>query len=182
MSNAPRIVPYYTLDDYRHWKDEWELIDGVPFAMSPSPFGPHERIVSRLAFQLQQQIQANRCDCQVYTNLDWIVSNDTVIRPGVMVVCGSQPKRHQEQPPTLMAEVLSDSTRRKDLIAKRSLANEYGVPHYVIIDPEARSVTVIGKVDGERNVDGPQPFEVTLGDRCRVSFIAETLFDPVSSD
>ena len=26
---------YYTYEDYRQWKGDWELIDGVPFAMAP---------------------------------------------------------------------------------------------------------------------------------------------------
>ena len=26
---------YYTYDQYMTWDDSWELIDGVPYAMSP---------------------------------------------------------------------------------------------------------------------------------------------------
>lgn len=51
MSTVPRYIPRYTIDDYQHWEGDWELIDGVPIAMTPSPFGHHERIVSRLSFE-----------------------------------------------------------------------------------------------------------------------------------
>ena len=76
MSTAPRYVPHYTVEDYGHWEGDWELIDGVPISMSPSPFGPHERIVSRLALQLGTQIKDHGRLCEVYTNLDWIVSDE----------------------------------------------------------------------------------------------------------
>jgi len=45
MSAAPRYIPNYTVNDYMLWEGDWQLIDGVPIAMSPSPFGQHERIV-----------------------------------------------------------------------------------------------------------------------------------------
>ena len=51
MSTAPRYVPHYTVSEYARWEGDWELIDGVPIAMSPSPFGPHERVGSELSRQ-----------------------------------------------------------------------------------------------------------------------------------
>ena len=93
MSTASRFVPNYTVDDYRHWEGDWQLIEGVPVAMSPSPFGPHERIVAEFVKSFGSQIDQQGCDCRVYAGLDWIVSNDTVVRPDVMVVCGPQPER-----------------------------------------------------------------------------------------
>lgn len=143
MSTAPRFIPHYTLEDYQHWEGDWELIDGVPISMSPSPFGPHERVITELSRQISNQLLEKECNCRVYTNLDWIISNDTVIRPDLMVVCGDQPERHLERAPELMVEVLSDSTRSRDLTAKRALAHENGVPHYLIIDPIDQSTNHI---------------------------------------
>lgn len=57
--------PNYTVSDYQHWEGEWELIDGIPFSMSPSPFGPHERIITRLSFTIRLQLIANECDCEI---------------------------------------------------------------------------------------------------------------------
>jgi len=28
---------HYTFNDYQHWEGNWELIEGMPYAMSPSP-------------------------------------------------------------------------------------------------------------------------------------------------
>ena len=175
MTRVPRIIPHYTIEDYRHWDGDWELIDGVPIAMSPSPFGPHERIVSRLSFQLQSQIRQNDCRAEVYTNLDWIVSNDTVIRPDVMVICGDQPQRHQESPPALVVEVLSDSTRRTDLIAKRSIVQENRVGHYFVIDRDPNEVHHL-TADGESRPSMDATMQIRLGDQCEIELTFGGLF------
>jgi Uma2 family endonuclease len=110
MSGRPVYVPRYTLADYRQWRGDWQLIDGVAIAMTPSSFGPHERVVSRLSRIIGGQLDAGACRCEVYTNLDWIVSDDTVLRPDLMVVCGDQPQRHLERVPADLAveKVLRD--------------------------------------------------------------------------
>ncbi len=48
MSTVRKYQPHYTVEDYRQWKGDWELWYGTAVAMSPSPFGPHERAVSAL--------------------------------------------------------------------------------------------------------------------------------------
>lgn len=176
MSTAPRHIPHYSVDDYQHWEGDWELIDGVPIAMSPSPFGVHERIVTRLAFQIRSGLQTSDCDCEVYTNLDWVVSHDTVIRPDVMVICGEQPDRHLERPPSLIAEVLSPSTEASDRNAKRSIAQQYGVPNYLIICAQAQTVT---QAAGSTLVMLPGESEslIRLGKDCEISIIPAQLFD-----
>jgi len=34
MSNAVKLLPHYTYSDYENWEGQWELIDGIPYAMS----------------------------------------------------------------------------------------------------------------------------------------------------
>jgi Uma2 family endonuclease len=141
MSTAPRYIPHYTIDDYRQWEGDWELIDGVPISMTPSPFGPHERLVGELFLQVSSGIREQGCDCRAYTNLDWILSRDTVVRPDLMIVCGEQPDRHLEHAPVVAVEVLSPSTRERDLTVKQTLYRESGVKHCLVIDPDDRRLT-----------------------------------------
>ena len=42
MSSVIKILPYYTYEDYCHWEGRWELIDGIPYAMSPAPNPIHQ--------------------------------------------------------------------------------------------------------------------------------------------
>lgn len=35
--SAVRILPHYTYSDYCNWEGRWELIEWIPYAMSPAP-------------------------------------------------------------------------------------------------------------------------------------------------
>ena len=35
MQKAHEYLPHYTYEDYCMWEGNWELIDGIPYAMSP---------------------------------------------------------------------------------------------------------------------------------------------------
>ena len=140
MSTAPRYEPHYSVSDYLQWEGEWELWNGTAVAMSPSPLGPHERAAAKLVFQIESCLQAQGCTCATYAGLDWIVSDDTVVRPDVMVVCGSQPGRHLERPPALAIEILGDATADKDRTAKRRLYELTGVGHYLLVDPIVKTI------------------------------------------
>ena len=36
---------YYTYDDYIKWEGDWELIDGIAYAMAPSPLKTHQNLL-----------------------------------------------------------------------------------------------------------------------------------------
>jgi hypothetical protein len=40
MSSAVKILPHYTYVEYEQWEGQWELIEGIPYAMSPLPSFP----------------------------------------------------------------------------------------------------------------------------------------------
>ena len=159
MNAAVKFVPHYTVDDYALWKGDWELWEGIAVAMSPSPFGVHQGVVTRLSRLIGVDIEAVQCDAEVIIELDWIISSVTVVRPDIMVVCGPPPERHLEQTPTLVAEVLSDSTRQNDLNFKRQLYRRLGVGIYLIVDPASQSVEV-----DRRQSDGSYLAEIAAVD------------------
>lgn len=69
--------------------------------------------------------------------------------------------------PDWICEVLSESTRRRDLVTKKRLFAATGVPYYWIVDPDARTLTAqqlvgehyadVGLYD-ERDVARVEPF------------------------
>ncbi|MGB6044971.1 MAG: Uma2 family endonuclease [Pirellulales bacterium] len=179
MSTASRFVPNYTVDDYRHWEGDWQLIEGVPVAMSPSPFGPHERIAIELATSFKNQIDQQGCDCRVYAGLDWIVSNDTVVRPDVMVVCGPQPERHLERPPAIAVEILSPATRELDLVAKRRIYQQNGVAFYLIAGPQAQQIEIARmnvQTSESETIHEDQTAELQLSEDCQITLNARHMF------
>lgn len=119
MTVAIQYAPHYTIDDFRLWRGDWELWDGIAIAMTPSPFGRHPAILVALVRELSIATRQQACDATVLAELDWIVRSDTVVRPDVMIVCGDPPEKHLHQPPALVAEILSPSTRQNDLTYKR---------------------------------------------------------------
>ena len=48
MTIAAKYLPNYTYEDYCQWEGHWELIEGIPYAMSPQPVPIHQKINGRL--------------------------------------------------------------------------------------------------------------------------------------
>ena len=104
--------PRYTYKDYEKWEGDWELICGIPYAMSPAPNWQHQEFGGRFITSFSNSLKAekNTCDCKVLYESDWIVSEDTVVRPDVMVVCEEIKGNFVTTPPSLILEILSSST------------------------------------------------------------------------
>ncbi len=136
MSTVPRYFPRYTVTDYAAWGGDWELLEGLAVARTPSPFGNHAEKLSRLAAALWNAIDAAGCHATVLAAIDWIVANDTVVRPDLVVVCGPAPPQHVIEPPALVVEILSPATRERDLTVKRDLYESQGVRRYLVIEPD----------------------------------------------
>ena len=131
---------YYTFEDYQHWQGDWELIEGMPYAMTPSPTVTHQTVGFNVASQIKLNLnnQSNHCeDCSVLMETDWQVSNDTVIRPDVMVICQELGEK-VEVTPELIIEVVSPSSTRRDEVMKFDLYQREGVFNYILVYPERR--------------------------------------------
>ena len=176
MSAALEFAPHYTVNDYALWKGDWELWEGIAVAMSPSPFGRHQTALTRLSGVLRNALLEAKCDAEAVVELDWIISDDTVVRPDVMVVCGDPPEEHMHDPPGLVAEVLSDSTRQNDLTYKRQLYQREGVEAYLIVDPVAETIQLDRRQD-----DGTYESENTTAElHVRLCDACDLRIDPAS--
>ncbi|HRQ89463.1 MAG TPA: Uma2 family endonuclease [Bacteroidia bacterium] len=169
--------PRYTAEDYLGWEGDWELWDGIPVSMSPSPNFFHQSTGVRLLKQLIRRLDSAPCpaDCEALYEIDWHVTGNTVVRPDLMIVCERPEGQWIEKRPEFVAEILSPSTRQKDLVAKRELYATSGVPYYLIVDPEERSATLLELAEGtyrERAAD--EPFELHPG--CAVQLEISALF------
>src|SRR5436305_12741794 len=86
MGNAVKILPHYTYEDYEQWEGRWELIDGVPYAMSPLPVPKHQRIAVGISAEFSAALK--KCKrCTVYQPLDYKIKEDTIIQPDMLIVC-----------------------------------------------------------------------------------------------
>lgn len=59
MSSDIKILPHYTYDEYCQWEGRWELIEGIPYAMSPAPSPRHQWISANIKYELTGAIKKN---------------------------------------------------------------------------------------------------------------------------
>lgn len=147
MSSAVKILPHYTYDDYCNWEGRWELIDGIPYAMSPLPIPKHQIIANNLSAEFRFALK--KCSrCFATPPLDYKISENTIIQPDMLVVCGKIDKPYLDFPPQLVTEILSPSTALKDRHTKYSIYESQGIKYYIIISPEKEEAEVYQLVNG----------------------------------
>ncbi len=134
-------LPHYTYTDYLIWDGRWELIEGVPFAMSPAPSIVHQRVSNHIARLLGEALE-NCPHCQALLPVDWKISDDTVVQPDNLVICHVPEGDYLTKAPVLIFEVASPSTRNKDRQTKFRLYQQEGVRHYCLVYPEEKLVKV----------------------------------------
>ena len=144
---AARKEPLHTLDDYYALPDDQrvELIDGVIYDMT-APTVTHQTLALETALRFRECIKKHDMPCRaVIAPLDVRLDEDnkTVVQPDVVVYCGKD--RAEDQKlwiPELTVEVMSPSTRKKDLTIKLEKYSQAGVREYWIVDPENEKVLV----------------------------------------
>lgn len=135
---AQSVPVHYHISDYERWEGDWELIDGIPVAMSPPPTIHHQLLATRILTELTNSLEA--CDlCLVVAEAEWRIADDTVLRPDGVIICYA-PGKYLDRPPALALEVLSPSTLRIDREYKHERYAREGVPHYLIADPDEKRV------------------------------------------
>lgn len=139
--DAVKILPHYTYDDYLHWEGKWEVIDGIPYAMSPAPVPNHQKVSAKLSAEFINQLK--HCQkCQVYQPIDYVISEDTILQPDILIVCGEIKKKFLDFALALVVEILSPSTALKDRHTKFALYQSQGIRYYVIVDPDTKEAEV----------------------------------------
>jgi len=172
-------LPHYTVEDYKHWEGDWEIIEGIPYAMAPSPFWKHQRISGLIFKQIEEQIENCPKNCSVCQEIDWIIDGDTVVRPDILVIC-KKVEEYVKTTPEVIFEIVSKSTVFKDEKLKFKLYEREKVKYYAIVYPDLEKMRVF-KLEDNRyekvfdNETGTFLFETT----CRFSIDIEKVWKRV---
>lgn len=159
----------YTLEDYYAWPEDQriELIDGVIYDMSAPTF-IHQRFAFHFAHIVQNFIDKKGGSCipmvsPVDVKLD--CDNRTMIQPDALILCDKNKIRRWgiEGAPDFILEVLSDSTRKKDLTIKMKKYINAGVKEYWILDPRDKRLYVYDFRD--EGIPGIYPLSGEVGVR-----------------
>jgi Uma2 family endonuclease len=168
---TPEELPHYVYEDYALWEGRWELIEGIPYAMKPSPDFRHQRISLKIARLLDEALDG--CDvCRAVLPVDWRVTEDTVVQPDNMVICYRPSGAFLTKAPALIFEILSPSTARKDKRTKYGIYEREGVAYYCIVDPENKATEIYRLDEGRyvKQMDAvDELFAFDLG-KCRIKF------------
>lgn len=158
----------YTYQDYLLWNGDWELVNGYPYAMAPSPNRSHQWFTTKFIQKCGNELDKINlsCDCEVYSELDWIIDNDSVVRPDCMIVCGKFSEDFLTYPPTHIVEISSPSTKLRDRNTKYKLYEMKGVKYYIISNTELKTVEVFELISGKYKKKTNLVFEFT--ESCRV--------------
>lgn len=147
-STAAKKKTRYTIDDYYALPDDVrvELIDGDFYDMAAPGF-VHQTILGKLFVLFYQCIQTHKSDCYVYiAPLDVQLDCDeyTMVQPDLLLFCrmDNVKKWGYYGAPDYIAEILSPSSRRKDMYRKLMKYFEAGVKEYWIIDPDNLEIIV----------------------------------------
>lgn len=141
-------LPHYTYSDYCEWEGRWEVIGGVPFAMSPAPTGKHQRVSQRIAFVLEGKLE-NCKRCRAYLPVDWRISDDTIVQPDNLVICDEMPwDKVLDTTPSIIFEVISRSSAHKDRVIKYELYEKAGVTYYCLVYPDTEIVQLFELKNG----------------------------------
>ncbi len=138
--------------------ESYEIIEGEKF-MSPSVPLNHSGIIFRLGMLIGNYVIANKCGYVFPDDVDVHLPDGNLFKPDLVVV-----KKENEGilnwhgaiygVPDMVVEVLSRSTRKKDLTIKKDIYESNGVKEYWIIDPWVKAVDVYILRDGKFELDG----------------------------
>jgi Uma2 family endonuclease len=179
MNSAYKILPYYTYEDYCRWEGQWEIIEGIPYAMSPMPRPEHQAVATNLAAELRSALKASGCSCTVYQPIDYKVTEDTVLNPDLLIVCQPIIKAFLDFAPALVVEILSPATALKDRHTKFEIYRQQQIPYYLIVDVDTKTVEVYQLDDAQQYqqlaVDQQKPFQFSL-DGCSFPLVFEAVW------
>lgn len=165
-------IPTYTVQDWKLWEGDWELIKGAPVAMSPSPLNKHQFMGGDLYAYFYNMLQANKtaCNCRALYEQDWIIDEANVVRPDILIACGDlDPESHITKTPVLIVEIFSQATRLKDRNTKFTLYEFCGVKYYLMADPDTNSIQVFELTDNKYK-EQFAPFHFKLTEHCSIPF------------
>jgi len=143
---AVEYFEYYTYEDYKKWEGDWELIYGHPYAIAPFALPSHQRVSVKIVRQLDESLD-NCQDCYALVESEIKFSEDTVVRPDVMVTCGDID--NITITPEIVFEVISKGSIKRDELLKFNLYKQEGVKYYGIAYPDDKRVKIYKLINGE---------------------------------
>lgn len=178
MSTLQKIIPHYTVEDWQHWDGAWELIDGHPIAMSPAPIPLHQRVASEMQTEIVLALRKAKCKkCRAYHPIDYVINEDTVVIPDILVISGDIKKKYLDFSPALVVEIVSPSSVLRDRNTKHQIYESQGVKFYLIVDAERQTIDVFELIEGKLQLRQNGAHQFQLEEDCHIHPDFSAIFD-----
>ena len=157
------------------------MIEGIPWAMSPTPLLKHQWKSVNVKYELKAAIKKSKCkNCKVYDFIDIKIAEDTIVQPDAVVVCKEINKPFLDFPATIVVEILSPFTAMKDRNNKFYIYQTQKIPYYLIIDVDKKEVEIYHlKEDGKYQLETFAPantYIFKLDDNCSVKLLLDNIW------
>jgi Uma2 family endonuclease len=163
-------LPRYTVKDYEKWEGDWELIDGIPYALASHSL-KHQRLVFLLAYLLEEQLKDNKeCkECITTIDTDYVINETTVLRPDIAVVCHNEGEKITTTPKVVI-EVVSPSSKAMDENIKPKIYASEGVQYYFLAYPDSGEIKGFILKGGNYKPIKPENdgFKVKVNENCDI--------------
>ena len=179
MRVSNKIIPHYTVADWKHWEGVWEPIDGHPIAMTPNPISGHQRLAAEMTTEFILSLRKSKCKSyKAYQSIDFVISADTILVPDILIVCGKITKKFLDFPSVLVVEILSPSTALRERNTKYQLYKAQGVKYYLMVDAEKETIEVFELSDGSYKPSSVKDgYSFLLEDGCQIEPNFSTIFE-----
>ena len=148
---TPRRISYEEYMDLVNSSDQrYELIDGEIYLLA-SPRFDHQIVVNEIAGRFYNYFRGKSCrsltsplDVKLFGFATKFEEDPNVVQPDIIVICDADKVNEDnkyEGVPALIVEVLSPSTKGKDMVTKLNLYMKSGVLEYWIVDLKSKSIT-----------------------------------------
>ena len=175
--NAYKLIPNYTYEDYCQWEGNWEVIDGIAYAMSPMPSPRHQYIATEISVFFKTGLASAKCKCKVYQPVDVVINQNTIVCPDILIVCKPIVKNYLDFPPELVVEIFSPATKQKDQLMKFALYQDFGIQYYVMVDPDTEEVQIYTLVDGKYQLLPESEEFLYISKDCKISREIHRIFE-----
>jgi len=145
--------------------------------MAPAPKRIHQSLATIIIAEFYNQLE--ECfKCEVLGEIDYKVSNDTILKPDIVLTCGETNESYLTKAPEIVVEIISKSIAKRDEKYKFEIYQEEKVKYYILIYPDDLKAKIYKLKNSKYDKEGDffsesYDFEDTT---CRVSLDFERVF------
>lgn len=139
----------FTYEDFKQLPEDgyrYEILNG-DLVQEPPPRPMHQIISANLFATMRQFALEHRLGLVLYAPVGVVLSEVNVLEPDLIFISRDETDLLTEEnvagAPTLVVEILSPSTRKRDLTVKRRIYESFRVKEYWLVDPDGKTIDVL---------------------------------------